>query len=108
MHSYASVYIRHHLLHKSARKLLEMSEINGLSEIIFRFFEEKCDMTVILLFLSIFCRQTIKRNSIRILFSCLQINYLILIEMNMEAYMDLQLSSCFYFNYTYEVGLMPK
>ena len=26
----------------------------------------------------------------------------------MEAYMDLQLSSCFYFNYTYEVGLMPK
>ena len=27
---------------------------------------------------------------------------------SMEAYMDLQLSSCFYFNYTYEVGLMPK
>ena len=27
---------------------------------------------------------------------------------SMEAYMDLQLSSCFYFSYTYEVGLMPK
>ena len=26
----------------------------------------------------------------------------------MEAYMDLQLSSCFYLNYTYEVGLMPN
>ena len=39
-------YIRHHLLHKSARKLLEMSEINGLSEMILRFLEEKCDMTV--------------------------------------------------------------
>ena len=43
-------YIRHHLLHKSARKLLEMSEINGLSEIILRFLEEKCDMTVIFTF----------------------------------------------------------
>ena len=34
-------YIRHHLLHKSARKLLEMSEINGLSEIILRLLEKK-------------------------------------------------------------------
>ena len=29
-------------------------------------------------------------------------------EKIMEAYMDLQLSSCFYFNYTYEVGLLPN
>ena len=43
-------YIRHHLLHKSARKLLEMSEINGLSEIILRYLEKKCDMTVIFTF----------------------------------------------------------
>ena len=43
-------YIHHHLLHKSARKLLEMSEINGLSEMILRFLEEKCDMTVIFTF----------------------------------------------------------
>ena len=47
---FTEAYIRHHLLHKSARKLLEMSDINGLSEIILRFLEEKCDMTVIFTF----------------------------------------------------------
>ena len=39
--SCTEAYIHHHLLHQSARKLLEMSEINGLSEIILRFLEEK-------------------------------------------------------------------
>ena len=48
--SCTEAYIRHHLLHQSARKLLEMSEINGLSEILLRFLEEKCDMTEIFTF----------------------------------------------------------
>ena len=41
MYVITEAYIRHHLLHKSARKLLEMSEINGLSEIILRLLEKK-------------------------------------------------------------------